>query len=154
MTDTRTPRADGFAMPAEWEPHQCCFMAWPTRQSLWGELFGQAKRDYAEVARTIAGFEPVVLICRPGAAAAAGEEPLRFSEVRVPEAVRGFLGPFEPPLVAVHPGAQAVFLADGDPARPEPAPGPAPAGGGARGGGTPATRRCDGAGAGAGGRVG
>ena len=64
-----TPRADGFAMPAEWEPHQCCFMAWPARPSLWGELFGQAKLDYAEVARTIAGFEPVVMICRPGAAA-------------------------------------------------------------------------------------
>jgi agmatine deiminase len=64
-----TPRADGFAMPAEWEPHQCCFMAWPTRRSLWGELFAQAKRDYAEVARTIAGFEPVVMICRPGDAA-------------------------------------------------------------------------------------
>ena len=69
MTDPhRTPRADGFRMPAEWEPHQCCFMAWPARASLWGELFEQAKRDYAEVARTIAAFEPVVMICRPGAA--------------------------------------------------------------------------------------
>jgi agmatine deiminase len=65
----RTPRADGFRMPAEWEPHQCCFMAWPTRTSLWGELLGQAKRDYAEVARAIAVFEPVVMICRPGDAA-------------------------------------------------------------------------------------
>lgn len=64
-----TPRADGFAMPAEWEPHQCCFMAWPTRASLWGELFGQAKLDYAQVARAIGGFEPVVMICRPGDAA-------------------------------------------------------------------------------------
>ena len=64
-----TPRADGFAMPAEWEPHQCCFMAWPARRSLWGEFFGQAKLDYAEVARAIAGFEPVVMICRPGDAA-------------------------------------------------------------------------------------
>ncbi len=64
-----TPRGDGFAMPAEWQPHQCCFMAWPTRRSLWGELFGQAKKDYAEVARTIARFEPVVMICRPGDAA-------------------------------------------------------------------------------------
>jgi agmatine deiminase len=65
----RTPRADGFRMPAEWEPHQCCFMAWPTRRSLWGELFDQSKRDYAEVARAIAGFEPVVMICQPGDAA-------------------------------------------------------------------------------------
>jgi agmatine deiminase len=41
-------------------------MAWPTRRSLWDERFGQAKADYAEVARTIAAFEPVVMICRPG----------------------------------------------------------------------------------------
>ncbi len=65
-TQARTPRADGFRMPAEWEPHQCCFMAWPTRNSLWGELFEQAKRDYADVARAIASFEPVVMICQPG----------------------------------------------------------------------------------------
>lgn len=66
MTDESTPRADGFAMPAEWEPHQCCFLAWPARRSLWGGLFEQAKADYAEVARAIAAFEPVVMICRPG----------------------------------------------------------------------------------------
>ncbi len=66
MTETSTPKADGFRMPAEWAPHQCCLMAWPTRRSLWGGLFEQAKLDYAEIARTIAGFEPVVMICRPG----------------------------------------------------------------------------------------
>jgi len=64
-----TPRADGYAMPAEWAPHQCCFMAWPARPSLWAGLFEQAKLDYAEIARAISGFEPVVMICRPGAAA-------------------------------------------------------------------------------------
>ena len=61
-----TPRADGFRMPAEWEPHQCCFLAWPCRADLWGELYGQAKGDYAAIARAIAAFEPVVMICRPG----------------------------------------------------------------------------------------
>jgi agmatine deiminase len=66
VTETATPRADGFHMPPEWAPHQCCLMAWPTRRSLWGERFEQAKADYAEVARTIAWFEPVIMICRPG----------------------------------------------------------------------------------------
>ena len=66
-TQARTPRADGFRMPAEWEPHQCCFMAWPTRKSLWGELFEQSKRDYADVARAIdimrsSGIDKVGLI--------------------------------------------------------------------------------------------
>jgi agmatine deiminase len=68
MTEVPTPRADGFRMPAEWAPHQCCFMAWPTRQSLWGELFERAKLDYAEVARAVAAFESVVMICTPGQA--------------------------------------------------------------------------------------
>lgn len=40
-------------------------MAWPTRLSLWGERIDQAKTDYASVARTIARFEPVVMICCP-----------------------------------------------------------------------------------------
>jgi agmatine deiminase len=66
MMPTPTPRADGFHMPPEWAPHQCCFMAWPTRRTLWDGLFGQAKLDYAEVARAIAAFEPVVMICQPG----------------------------------------------------------------------------------------
>lgn len=66
MIDRPTPRADGFHMPPEWAPHQCCFMAWPTRRSLWGGQFGRAKLDYAEVARAIAAFEPVVMICQPG----------------------------------------------------------------------------------------
>jgi agmatine deiminase len=69
VTAPATPRADGFRMPAEWEPHQCCFMAWPTRLDPWHELFDQAKRDYAEVARAISAFEPVVMICRPSDAA-------------------------------------------------------------------------------------
>lgn len=53
-------------MPAEWEPHARCLMAWPARASLWGERIEQAKRDYAEVARTISRFEPVLMLARPG----------------------------------------------------------------------------------------
>lgn len=66
MTETSTPKADGFRMPPEWAPHQCCLMAWPTRRSLWAGLFEQAKSDYGEVARTVAGFEPVLMVCQPG----------------------------------------------------------------------------------------
>ncbi len=66
MTERSTPRADGFRMPAEWAPHQCCLMAWPTRRSLWKAQFEQAKAEYAEVARAIAQFEQVLMICRPG----------------------------------------------------------------------------------------
>jgi len=60
-----TPREDGLAMPAEWAPHAATYMEWPTRLDLWGDLFADAKRDYAEVANAIAGFEPVVMVANP-----------------------------------------------------------------------------------------
>lgn len=65
--DRSTPRADGFSMPAEWEPHDACLMEWPTltREGSWGERFELAKRDYADVANAIASFEPVVMVCDP-----------------------------------------------------------------------------------------
>jgi agmatine deiminase len=57
-------------MPPEWAPHEACLMAWPSRESLWGPVFDQAKDVYADVARAIAGFEPVVMVCNPGDEAA------------------------------------------------------------------------------------
>lgn len=54
-------------MPAEWEPHRMTLMQWPTitRAGFWGALFETAKHDYAEVARAIAAFEPVLMIVDP-----------------------------------------------------------------------------------------
>ena len=65
---TGTPAASGFVMPAEWEPHAGCLMAWPTRRDLWGGHLADAKRDYAAVAAAVAQFEPVVMVCNPGSA--------------------------------------------------------------------------------------
>ncbi len=63
-----TPRDEGYRMPPEWGPHQATLMAWPTRtrQALWGPVFGRAKQDYAAIARAIAAFEPVIMVCEPG----------------------------------------------------------------------------------------
>jgi agmatine deiminase len=58
-----------MAMPAEWAPHELTLMAWPTRLELWGDALGQAKREYAAVARVISGFEPVLMVAAPGAGA-------------------------------------------------------------------------------------
>lgn len=41
-------------------------MAWPVRRSLWGQFLVQAKADYAAIARAIAAFEPLVMVCNPG----------------------------------------------------------------------------------------
>ena len=55
-------------MPAEWEPHERCLMAWPTRQDLWGPYFEEAKTEYAATANAIVAFEPLTLIVNPGQA--------------------------------------------------------------------------------------
>lgn len=57
-----TPAEAGFAMPAEWEPHDRCWMAWPCRLELWGHRYEAACRAYAAVARAIAEFEPVTML--------------------------------------------------------------------------------------------
>lgn len=58
-------------MPAEWEPHECCWMAFPNSRPVWGDTLAAAQQGYAEVANAIAGFEPVRLLTPPAVAATA-----------------------------------------------------------------------------------
>lgn len=68
----RSPRADGYRMPAEFEPHERCLIAWPTRtRAYWGDHYMLAQHTYAAVARAIARFEPVTVLARPGEGAEA-----------------------------------------------------------------------------------
>jgi len=73
----QVPVDHGFFMPAEWAPHERCWMAWPCRDSLWEEGLVAARAAYAEVAKAIAGFEPVTMLVNPEdldqAVAACGE---------------------------------------------------------------------------------
>src|SRR3546814_15459899 len=63
----RSPVDDGFHMPAEWAPHERCWMGWPCRGSLWSEGLEAARTAYAAVAQAIAGFEPVTMPANPHA---------------------------------------------------------------------------------------
>lgn len=65
MSEARKPADDGLFMPAEWEPHERCWMQWPSRAEVWGERLPQAYAAYAQVARAISSFEPVSMVCRP-----------------------------------------------------------------------------------------
>jgi agmatine deiminase len=56
-----SPRADGFRMPAEFEPHAGTWMLWPQRQDNWRMAAKPAQVAFAVVARTIAQFEPVTV---------------------------------------------------------------------------------------------
>jgi agmatine deiminase len=64
-TLSSTPAADGFWMPAEFEPHAGCWMLWPERPDNWRELAQPAQRAFVAVATAIAEFEPVTLGVSP-----------------------------------------------------------------------------------------
>jgi agmatine deiminase len=71
-TGAPTPRDDGFAMPAEWVPHELTLMAW------FGRSGGYTRPDldvvdgleacraaHLAVANAVAEFEPVLMLVRP-----------------------------------------------------------------------------------------
>lgn len=56
-----TPRADGYRMPAEFEPHSGCWMAWPQRPDNWREGAKPAQLAFAAVAEAINPSDPVTV---------------------------------------------------------------------------------------------
>jgi agmatine deiminase len=61
----KTPAECGYRMPAEWEAHACCWMAWPSRADQWVDGLEGAQRTYASIARAILRFEPVRMVAEP-----------------------------------------------------------------------------------------
>lgn len=64
MTRTLTtlPTADGFRMPAEWEPHAGCWMIWPERPDNWRHGARPAQAEFVKVASAIAAHEPLTML--------------------------------------------------------------------------------------------
>lgn len=56
-----TPRADGYHMPGEYELHSGMWMLWPERPDNWRLGAVPAQRAFAQVAATLARFEPVTM---------------------------------------------------------------------------------------------
>lgn len=63
------PLAAGYCMPAEWERHHCCWMAWPSRGDQWADGLTAAQGTYAAIAKAIRRFEPVHMVAEPNGAA-------------------------------------------------------------------------------------
>ena len=61
----RTPHDDGLVMPAEWHPHDRCFISWPCREQTWSGHFEKTKKAYRDVIMGIRRFEPVVVLADP-----------------------------------------------------------------------------------------
>ncbi len=59
-----TPRALGYRMPAEWEPHAATWLAWPHQQTDWPGKFASVPWVFAEIAKKLSLAERVRLIVR------------------------------------------------------------------------------------------
>lgn len=55
------PKADGFRMPGEFEPQERVWMLWPRRTDTWSFGAKPAQKQYADIARAISKFTPVVI---------------------------------------------------------------------------------------------
>ncbi len=62
---TPTPREAGFTVPAEWSKHAATLMAWPLDRPYWGGRIEEVRQEFAAIARAVAGFEPVIMVCDP-----------------------------------------------------------------------------------------
>src|SRR5580693_735940 len=62
------PTTQGYRMPAEWEPHESTWLAWPHFRGDWPGKFEPIPWVYAEVVRNLARHERVDLIVNSQAA--------------------------------------------------------------------------------------
>ena len=57
-----TPRALGFRMPAEWEPHEATWIAWPHNRDDWPGRFAPIPWVYGEIVRKLSAVERVRIL--------------------------------------------------------------------------------------------
>jgi len=60
--DAQTPAALGFAMPAEWEPHEATWLGWPHNETDWPGKIDTIRWVYGEMVRKIATQEMVRIL--------------------------------------------------------------------------------------------
>lgn len=53
-----------YVMPAEWEPHEGTWLAWPHNKEHWPGKFEPTPLNYVEIVRALAGSEKVFLIVK------------------------------------------------------------------------------------------
>jgi agmatine deiminase len=58
-TPSNTPASLGYSQPAEWQPHQACWLAFPSPPEWQGELLTAARAEFVALCRAIADPDPV-----------------------------------------------------------------------------------------------
>ncbi len=59
-----TPAALGYRMPAEWEPHEATWLAWPHNREDWPRKFSPIRWVYTEIVRHLSRVEQVRIVVR------------------------------------------------------------------------------------------
>ncbi len=63
----KTPAELGFSMPAEWEPHEATWLAWPHHHTDWPDKLDTIRWVYTEIVRKISPGETVRMLVRSAA---------------------------------------------------------------------------------------
>ena len=80
MMPDASPRR--WRMPAEWEPHRATWIAWPHFEPDWPGKLAPIPWVYGEIARVLANFEQVEILCHSDQVRASAEAILRAHAVR------------------------------------------------------------------------
>jgi agmatine deiminase len=60
-----TPKSTGYRMPAEWEPQEAIWLAWPHNELTWpGDMLGDVERSYVEVIRALHTGQKIKLLVK------------------------------------------------------------------------------------------
>jgi agmatine deiminase len=76
-----TPRSLGYRMPAEWEPHQSTWIAWPHNHSDWPGKFAAIPWVYADIVRHLSRVERVNIVVKNAVEAKSARATLKRASV-------------------------------------------------------------------------
>jgi agmatine deiminase len=72
-----------WRMPAEWEPHEATWIAWPHNEEDWPDKIEPVRWAFTEIARALAPHERVEILCHNEEVQAEAEDMLEQAEVKV-----------------------------------------------------------------------
>lgn len=55
---TPSPRSLGFSLPAEWQLHDACWLAWPSHEELWQDNLAPAREAWVQLVTALAAPDP------------------------------------------------------------------------------------------------
>lgn len=66
MSDTQTPKQQGYRWPAEWEPHVGTLLSWPHNRNSWPDKFEPVPGVYQQLTTALAQVEEVHILAAAG----------------------------------------------------------------------------------------